>query len=300
VSLFEEADEVADRLPVELDALERYGVGQRLLDSVLAGIDGSAAIRAEIARGTLPPGVLGWPVVRSLWQEVEAIAARARELAPAGGVDADLIDVRLELPDGRLLSGTVPLANEDLILEAAFSRLAPRHRLVAWVRLLAASAAEPARPLSAATVGRAASSREEAIGALARIPPLGTAPDERAALARAALAVIVDLHDRGMREALPLPCATAAAYAAAARRDANRVAAARPKWESDWKFSREDADADHVLAFGGVQPFEWLLATAPRADERGDGWAEEEPSRFGRFSRRLWDGLLAREELTSW
>jgi exodeoxyribonuclease V gamma subunit len=231
VSLFEEAEEIADSLPIELDALERYGVGQRLLDSVLAGIDGNAAIRAEIARGTLPPGVLGWPVVKSLWQEVEAIAARARQLAPAAFETPDPIDVRLELPDGRLLNGTVPLAQEDLILEAAFSRLAPRHRLAAWVRLIAATAAEPDRPLSAATIGRAASSRDEAVGTLARIPALGADPAERAATASAALATIVDLHDRGMREPLPLPCATAAAYAAAARRAPNPLNPARPKLE---------------------------------------------------------------------
>ena len=49
-------DEVGDALPVELDALERWGVGERLLDALMAGTDGRAAIRAEIAAGKLPPG----------------------------------------------------------------------------------------------------------------------------------------------------------------------------------------------------------------------------------------------------
>ncbi len=52
-------EEIADGLPVELDGLERWGVGQRLLEARLAGVDGKTAIKAEIARGTLPPALLG-------------------------------------------------------------------------------------------------------------------------------------------------------------------------------------------------------------------------------------------------
>ena len=37
ISVGDYSDEVEDALPVELDALERWGVGQRLLDGVLAG-----------------------------------------------------------------------------------------------------------------------------------------------------------------------------------------------------------------------------------------------------------------------
>jgi exodeoxyribonuclease V gamma subunit len=48
ISLSEVADEIDDALPVELDGLERWGVGQRMLEARLAGVDGRAAIRAEI------------------------------------------------------------------------------------------------------------------------------------------------------------------------------------------------------------------------------------------------------------
>ena len=34
---------------------------------------------------------------------------------------------------------------------------------------------------------------------------------------------------------------------------------------------------------------------APRADEVG--WEPSEPTRFGLYARRLWDGLLAHEEI---
>ncbi len=50
--------------------------------------------------------------------------------------------------------------------------------------------------------------------------------------------------------------------------------------------------------FGRVVPFEEMTAAPARADERGPGWDEDETTRFGRWARRLWDGLLAHEELT--
>jgi hypothetical protein len=52
-----------------------------------------------------------------------------------------------------------------------------------------------------------------------------------------------------------------------------------------------------VLVLGGVRPIEELLSAPPAADEGGHGWAADEASRLGRLARRLWDGLLAVEEL---
>ena len=40
-----------------------------------------------------------------------------------------------------------------------------------------------------------------------------------------------------------------------------------------------------------------LFDVPPREGEQGEGWAMDEPSRAGRYARRLWDGLRAREEL---
>ncbi len=81
ISLYSAADEVEDELSVELDGLQRWGVGQRLLEARLRGIDGRTAILAEIARGTLPPGVLGKPVIEDLSPIVTGIVDRARTVA---------------------------------------------------------------------------------------------------------------------------------------------------------------------------------------------------------------------------
>lgn len=45
-------DDVEDALSIELDALERWSVAERLLEARLAGADREAAIAAERARGS--------------------------------------------------------------------------------------------------------------------------------------------------------------------------------------------------------------------------------------------------------
>ena len=74
------------------------------------------------------------------------------------------------------------------------------------------------------------------------------------------LEALLELYDRGMREPLPLYCATSAAYAEAARSGGDPVAAGRSAWESSWNFDREDKEPEHLLVLGGVQSFEQLLA----------------------------------------
>ena len=292
ISVGEFDDEVADALPVELDGLELWGVGRRLLEGTLAGADLDACIAAEIARGTLPPGRLAKPVIDKIRPTVEEIAKQARA-AIATGAEPRSVDVKVALAGGRTLSGTVPGVRGDVLLAVTYSRVNARHRLAAWVRLLALTAAHPERSFEAVTVGRARSgAHEDARVTIARIPDLA------ADAAHARLATLVDLYDRGMREPLPLACLTSAAYAEAAAAGENATAAARRAWESRWNYPREDAELEHQLVLGGVRTFDELVAQAPRADEAGDGWDAGETTRFGRLARRLWDGLLGREVLS--
>ena len=281
VSLGDYSDEIEDSLPVALDALEVWGVGQRLLDARLAGVEPRATVLAEIARGTLPPGVLGKPVIDRVQPTVEDIVAHV----PEGGSGS--VDVKVALPDGRTLGGTVPGVAGDTMRTVTYSRVSARHRLAAWVRLLALTAAHPDRSFEAMTIGRAPSGSGASV-TIARIPPLD------AALARDHLAVLIDLYDRGMREPAPLACLTSAAYAEAARAGASPLRPATAAWESSYDFDREDREPEHVLVRGGVLAFHEVLAEPARADEP---WDMDEPRRFGRWARRLWDGLLEHERL---
>ncbi|MEA2479472.1 MAG: exodeoxyribonuclease gamma subunit, partial [Thermoleophilaceae bacterium] len=288
-------DEVDDALPVELDGLERWEVGQRLLDARLAGIELEDAVAAEIARGALPPGRLAAPVIAQIRPIVDAISAQANALLGTAGRPTS-VDVKLTLPGGRSLSGTVPDVTGDLVHAVNFSRVNARHRLTLWVRLLALTAAHPERAFTAATIGRAAAhARNEGSVTIARIPALGDDPATRRDRALEELATLVDIYTRGMREPLPMACQASAAYAAAAAAGNNAEAAGRKAWESEWSFDKEDRELEHQLVLGGVRTFDQLLLAPPRDDEAGPGWDDSDATRFGRYARRLWAGLVAVE-----
>jgi exodeoxyribonuclease V gamma subunit len=275
ISLYERSDELEDRLPVALAPLDESAVGRRLLEARLDGVEARTAVLAEIARGSLPPGVLGKPVIDRVQPTVEDIFAHA----PEGG--AGSVDVKVALRDGRTLTGTVPGVVGDVLRTVTYSRANPRDRLAAWVRLLALTAAYPGRTFEALTVARAPHNSDARVS-VARIPPLD------AALALDHLAVLTELYDLGMREPAPLACKTSAAYARGG------VAAARAEWESSYEFDREDREPEHVLVRGGVVAFDDVMAEPARTDE---AWDMDETRRFGRWARRLWDGLLQHEEL---
>jgi exodeoxyribonuclease V gamma subunit len=298
VSVGEVADEVEDTLPVELDALEVWNIGQRLIDERLAGVEPRAAIKAELARGVLPPGLLARPVVERVHAGVEEIVAAARELLPGGAQPAS-VDVKVALGGGRTLSGTVPGVCGDVLRTVTYSRVDARHRLALWVRWLALTAARPERPFEAVAVGRARSGAPGgAAVTVARLPVAAGDPAARREFALRELSTLVDLYDRGMREPLPLACRTSAAYAEAAAAARDAAAAAAGAWQSDWSYDKEDRAPEHQLVHGGVLSFEDLIAEPARADESGEGWHPGQTSRFGRYACRLWAGLLAHEAVS--
>jgi exodeoxyribonuclease V gamma subunit len=297
ITVREEEDEVRDELPVALDGLAAWGVGARLLNGVLAGVDPAAVVSAEIARGTLPPGALGRIAVDRVWPIVQRIAGAAA--AVRGEQPARSVQVNTPLAGGTLLVGTVSAIHGTVLLNATFSRLQPRHRLAAWVRLLALSSTHPEHRYEAVTIGRADADSDAAVLA-ARVPMLAADPDARQRLAVSLLERLLDLRARGLREPLPLPPEAAAAYAQALSEGApeqQALAVAEGVWHPPYGSWGEDAEPEHRFAFGETLAFAELLNVPPRVDEQGEGWAAQEISRFGRYARRLWDPLLERERI---
>ncbi len=270
ISVSDYRDEVHDGMPVELDNLEEWAVGQRLLEGVLGGGDLATCLRAEIARGTLPPGQLGRP-------PLEKIGDAVAQLAAAGSLGESVpesLDVNLALADGRLLAGTVTGVCGEVIRTISYSRVRPRDRLRAWVRLLALTAARPERAFESAVIGRLrAGSPAHADVTVARLAPLAQTPEGRRKDALEQLNLILDLFDRGMREPLPMACDTSAAHAQQGREAAERA------WTSTFDYDKEDRRPEHLLVFGGQLPFTDLV----------------EMPRFEHYAYQLWDGLLARE-----
>lgn len=282
-----ERTEPGDAIALELDALERWQVGDRLLDALRSGAPEDDCVRAELARGSLPPGVLGGHLLESLLPDVRALVAAAAD--PPG--ETVLVDVTA-VAGGVVVAGTVGVVGHE-VRSVTYSKLGPKHRIGAWVRLLALSAARPERPWQARAIGRADRGRGVAVSQLG---PLGDSPAGREAAATAALSAIVDLYLRGMREPLPLALKTSAAWAGAARARRDGASTARSKWVTGFGavFPSEDDDPAHRLVFGGRRSWEDVVAIAPLGDEEGPGWGDD-PSRAGRLAWRLWADLLAAE-----
>jgi len=303
------SDEVKDALPVELDALEEWGVGDRLLDALLGGATLGRAREAEQVRGILPPGALAIGQLNEIEQAVQALAIAAREETPGAIAGPGSFEVNVRIPDGGALIGTVPDVYETAsglaadgkaqlrVVRCLYSRLGPKHRLAAWARFLALTAAHPDREVCAVTIGRG-------VGGTARgpritvstLPALGRTASERLEHALAGLEVLIDLYDRGMCEPLPVYTKTSEKFVEARRAKEPAGAECNTAWESnDFAFG-ESRDPEHVLVLGGIVTIDDLLAKPARPDESGPGWSAE-PSRLGRLARRLWEPVFAHEQL---
>ena len=284
-----------DALSIELNALEQWSIGERLLEARLAGTEMSAAIAAEIARGELPPDLLAESVLKRVCPIVEELVTAAADYVPAAETSTSL-EVRVELED-RTLVGTVPGIRGDLVAALTYSRVGPKHRLAAWVYLLALAASRPDTAYEAVTLGRLRSGGSRGCAVTVARIHLSEPAEIRRTEALRDLQVLVDLFERGLREPLPLYCNTSAAYAAAVAAGKDGRAAAEKEWASGWRFPKEDAEPEHQLVLGGKRTVAELFEAAPQDDEQGEGWSLVETTRIGRYACRLWDGLRAREEL---
>jgi len=279
VAVSQDVEEPDDAMPIELDALTKWGVGDRILRRVISGADPGDVLSAELFRGELPPGTLGDRVLGDVTEKAKALLEKTEDLRgdPPGTVEADV-----DLGDGRRLSGSVGDVRGDRIVRVHYSSLGPKHRLASWVDLLALAAAHPETGWSAWTVGWDSRARRPVRSVLG--------PVEESA--RALLLDLVEIFDRGMREPLPLPLRAGHAWAQAVREGKDPTWAARNEWEGNDRspLPGEAQEREHVRVFGPGAPFT-TVAARPALDE---GW-NEEPTRLGRYAVRVWTPLIDHE-----
>ena len=161
-------EEPADALPIELDSLEVWGVGARVLADRLAGLDPAACKEIELRRGDLPPGPLGAKYLQDVGGEVDKLILAStveREHPP------ESYDVDVALSDGTRLTGTVGGVRGDVILSITYSRLGAKQRLHAWVELVALTVAQPDREWRAVAVGRGSKGKGAKRSLLGPLPP---------------------------------------------------------------------------------------------------------------------------------
>lgn len=303
LNTWDDDDVTADAIDVELDGLQRWAIGDDLVRRLVRGDAIDDAIAAELAAGGLPPGALGQAVIDDVSATALAIRDVAESLGACGRTTSREIDLEVDPASSRpragqpsrhrpvAVVGTVGGVAGALSAVTSYSSVAAKHRLAAWIRLVALSAAHPDTPWQTAAVGRRKRGGQAVV-----YGPIDGSPDRRRATALAHLATLVDLRDRGLCEPIPLPCDTAAAWAGARRRNRNPESAAQRSWESGRNFSREDADPLHRRVWGGTLRLDEVLAFEPRPTETGDGWDDAESTRLGRLARRLWDPILEHEQ----
>ncbi len=275
IALPDEGHEVLDGLPVSIDSLVEWGVGDRLLRDRLRGRDEESALGMEWRRGHLPPGRLGWREAQRIRDEAEPVGRIAAEVT--GSTTVTSLDVDVDLGDGRRLVGTVTSVYGDHIVKPTYSRLGPKQELEAWISLLALCGAWPERAWMAGAIGRGRRGD----------PPVTTGfrrPDD--ALER--LGELVRIFDAGMREPLPLPLKTGHAWAQQRLRGASDLACrsvATKVWSD--KFP-ENEDEHHVRVWGPGAPLDVLLAAPPGPGEGVEG----ESTRLGALAVTLWKPVL--------
>jgi exodeoxyribonuclease V gamma subunit len=282
-----EEEEPPDALPIELNGLQQWAVGARVLADRLAGLDPAACKKVELRRGDLPPGPLGAKYLQAVVDDVDRLVQATiveREHLP------EPRDVDVLLSDRTRLTGTVAGVRGDVVLSITYSQLGPKPRLRAWVELVALTVAEPDRAWRAVAVGRGGRGKGPKASMLGPLP---------LAEATAALDELVSLYRAGLSSPLPLPLKTSSEYAFL-RAKGNGVHAARigssDKWMSNQFIPGEQADAEHVLLYGPDAAFSVLTDQPAAPGEGGPGWSGDEAERFGLLARRLWGRLLANEK----
>jgi len=281
IALPREDEPVDDRIPITLDPLEEWAVGDRILGDLMRGHHPDAAVERERRRGVVPPGELGERIVQRVIGRVVPVA---REALAHTGPEPRAVDVDVDLGDGRRLRGTVPELYGDLLVRVSYSRLGPKHRLHSWIKLLALTASNEDKAWRSLTIGRPERARVEF--EVSRLAPL----DHRA---RGWLRDLIAIRDEGLLAPLPLGLKTSLKYARARRTNTDAsVALDRADfqcWRYDGQFDGERTEAEHILAWGDKAPM-------PGVSEPGD---DTEPTRFGALAMRVW-GPLLESEVGSW
>lgn len=273
LSLREDEDGVPEEIPIEVNGLGRWQIGNRSLRLLSRGEPADKVAAAEWARGDLPPGRLGQETLAAVGAEAHAIAATFDRLTSG---DARQIRVDVRLPDGLRLVGVVGDIFDHEIVRASFSKTKPKDELRVWAELLALAATDPGTPWTASVIGKDGGLRL-------------TAPAD----ARRILAELVDIYRAGMCSPLPLLPAASCSYAKRRTEGKDVEQALRAVQHGLWKRDHsERTDAEVIALWGEDCALAALAAEPPLANEN---WFDED-TRFGMLARRVWEPVLAAGE----
>jgi len=184
-----DAELLAEREPLELSELERWKIGDALLQRALRGGDPTAAWEVLRAGGMLPLGSAGRCAVDDAAMRAAALAEIARGLRGGDRLGAEPVDLDI---DGMRLTGVLRELWPGGQVAVQYAKVGGRHELDLWIRHLVRDATS-APPAPSLLIGRA---RKGDGPSVVRFAPV----DE----ARRLLAELLHLFELGQRVPLPL------------------------------------------------------------------------------------------------
>jgi exodeoxyribonuclease V gamma subunit len=271
-----DVDEIEDDMPVDVDDLQKWAVGERMLADMLSGMGPAKAAETEWRRGDLPPAQLGWRAAKQIRDRAAGLASVAQHHRRG---EPKAYDVDIDLGAGRRLTGTVTPVFGERTVSVTYSKLRDTQLLQAWIALLALATQQPERDWTALCIGRAVDDDDQISQRLLGPP---AQPGQT-------LRELVCLYDVGRCEPLPLPIKTSFAWAEKRHAGRDPISYARSKWTTQ-RHAGENAKPAPEKVWGPKAPLEVLL-DPPRPGEAVAG----EDTRLGALAARLWLPLLRAE-----
>lgn len=149
-SAITEPDPIPTAIPVDLSPLDSWAITNRMVRLLMAGNRGEEILNAELRRGYLPPGRPGITLGQNYLSQAQNTVHRARSFLseplswPSFDLDSD--------ETGNLV-GQVGVRGQ-ILLEVLAGKVNPRHKMAAWIKILALKVSFPDQHWRAVLVGR--------------------------------------------------------------------------------------------------------------------------------------------------
>lgn len=130
IYLREDEGVLEDSEAFEIDSLDRYSLGQVLLESVLAGAHPDAFMPVVRASGLLPHGVPGECIYDAIGRRVELFAGQTAQYASGTELEPLAVDVRL---GDFILSGKIRPVHPERLLRYRHATIKAKDHLSAWI-----------------------------------------------------------------------------------------------------------------------------------------------------------------------
>ena len=263
-------------VPIDLDGLEKWGAGDRLLTALLEGESADRWEEFERQLGTLPPGVLAGATVAELRTSAGLLHTCAKNRRMVDG-PGHPVTVDVTLDDGTRITGTVlvRLTRPAGPCRVTFSRSKKEHLLASWLDLIALAAADPSTRWRSVTIGRG---KNKTPTQITERWAAGEDDGARRSIARQGLGVAVDLYRRGLAEPLPLFAGLSPSVAEGRH--------THSQWHG-YQGMGDGFDAHNLFVFGQFDFDDLLEMEATDTDPPGTG------GRVERYARHLWETIDA-------